>query len=29
MIFKDGNVQGTKVGAMTMGNLRAFVEETI
>ncbi len=29
MIFKDGNVQGTKVGAMTMGHLRAFVEETI
>ncbi len=29
MIFKDGNVQGTKVGAMTMGNLRTFVEETI
>jgi len=29
MIFKDGNVQGTKVGAMTMGHLKAFVEETI
>lgn len=29
MIFRDGNVQGTKVGAMTMGHLRAFVEETI
>jgi thioredoxin 1 len=28
MIFRDGNVQGTKVGAMTMGHLRAFVEET-
>ena len=29
MIFNDGNVQGTKVGAMTMGLLKAFVEETI
>jgi thioredoxin 1 len=29
MIFRDGNVQGTKVGAMTMGHLKAFVEETI
>lgn len=29
MIFKDGNVQGTKVGAMTKGHLKAFVEETI
>jgi thioredoxin 1 len=29
MIFKDGNVQGTKVGAMTMGHLKAFVDETI
>ena len=29
MIFKDGNVQGTKVGAMTMGHLTAFVDETI
>jgi thioredoxin 1 len=29
MIFKDGNVQGTKVGAMTMSNLKAFVDETI
>lgn len=29
MIFKDGNVQGTKVGALTMGHLKAFVEETI
>ncbi len=29
MIFKDGHVQGTKVGAMTMGHLKAFVDETI
>lgn len=29
MIFRDGNVQGTKVGAMTMSHLKAFVEETI
>lgn len=29
MIFKDGCVQGTKVGAMTMGRLKAFVDETI
>ena len=29
MIFKDGNVQGTKVGAMTLGHLKAFVDETI
>jgi thioredoxin 1 len=29
MIFNDGTIQGTKVGAMTMGHLKAFVEETI
>lgn len=29
MIFKDGNVQGTRVGAMTMGRLKDFVDETI
>ncbi len=29
MIFKDGNVQGTKVGAMTMGHLKTFVDETM
>jgi thioredoxin 1 len=29
MIFNDGNVQGTKVGAMTLGHLKTFVEETI
>ena len=29
MIFKDGNVHATKVGAMTMGHLKAFVDENI
>lgn len=29
MIFRDGNVQATKVGAMTLGHLKAFVEENI
>jgi thioredoxin 1 len=29
MIFKDGHVHATKVGAMTMGHLKAFVEENI
>ena len=29
MIFRDGHVQGTKVGAMTMGHLKSFVEENI
>lgn len=29
MIFKDGNVHATKVGAMTMGHLKTFVEENI
>jgi thioredoxin 1 len=29
MIFKDGNVQATKVGALTKGQLKAFVEEVV
>ena len=29
MIFKDGKVQGTKVGALTKSQLKAFVEESI
>ena len=29
MIFRDGNVQATKVGAMTLGHLKTFVEENI
>jgi len=29
MIFRDGKVQGTKVGAMTKGQLKAFVDEVI
>lgn len=29
MIFKEGNVHATKVGAMTMGQLKSFVEENI
>lgn len=29
MIFRDGKVQGMKVGAITKGQLRSFVEETI
>lgn len=29
MIFKDGKVQATKVGAMTKGQLKAFVEEIV
>ena len=29
MIFKDGQVQGTRVGAMTLGHLKAFIDETI
>jgi len=29
MIFKDGYPHATKVGAMTMGALKAFVEENI
>ncbi len=29
MIFKDGNVQGTKVGALTKSQLKAFVEESV
>jgi len=27
MIFKDGQVQATKVGALTKGQLKAFVDE--
>ena len=29
MIFKDGQVAATKVGAMTKGQLKAFVEEVV
>jgi len=29
MIFKEGYVHATKVGAMTLGQLKAFVEENI
>ena len=29
MIFRDGKVQATKVGAMTRGQLKAFVEEVV
>ena len=29
MIFKDGQVQGTKVGALTKSQLKAFVEESV
>ena len=29
MIFRDGKVQATKVGAMTKGQLKAFVEEVV
>lgn len=29
MIFKDGRVQATKVGALTKGQLKAFVEEVV
>jgi thioredoxin 1 len=29
MIFKDGKVQATKVGALTKGQLKAFVEEVV
>ena len=29
MIFRDGNVQATKVGALTKGQLKAFVEEVV
>jgi thioredoxin 1 len=29
MIFRDGKVQATKVGAMTKGQLKAFVDEVI
>ena len=29
MIFRDGKVQGMKVGAITKGQLRSFVEEAI
>ena len=29
MIFKEGSVHATKVGAMTKGALKAFVEENI
>jgi len=29
MIFKDGKVQGTKVGALTKSQLKAFVEESV
>ena len=29
MIFRDGNVQATKVGAVTIGQLKAWVEENI
>ena len=29
MIFRDGKVQATKVGAMTKGQLKAFVDEAI
>jgi thioredoxin 1 len=29
MIFRDGKVQATKVGAVSKGILKAFVEENI
>ena len=29
MIFRDGKVQATKVGAMTKGQLKGFVEEVV
>ena len=29
MIFKDGQVQAMKVGALTKGQLKAFVEEVV
>ena len=29
MIFRDGKVQATKVGAMTKGQLKAFVDEIV
>jgi hypothetical protein len=29
MIFRDGKVQATKVGALTKGQLKAFVEEAV
>jgi thioredoxin 1 len=29
MIFKDGKVQATKVGALTKGQLKAFVDEAV
>ena len=29
MIFKDGKVQATKVGALTKGQLKAFVDEVV
>ena len=29
MIFRDGKVQATKVGAMTKGHLKAFVEDVV
>jgi thioredoxin 1 len=29
MIFKDGQVQGMKVGALTKSQLKAFVEESV
>ena len=29
MIFRDGNVQATKVGALTKGQLKAFVDEVV
>ena len=29
MIFRDGKVQATKVGALTKGQLRAFVDEVV
>ncbi|MDX1461282.1 MAG: thioredoxin TrxA [Xanthomonadales bacterium] len=29
MIFRDGQVQGTRVGALTLGHLKAFIDEVI
>ncbi len=29
MVFKDGKVQATKVGALTKGQLKAFLEEVV
>ena len=29
MIFRDGKVQATKVGALTKGQLKAFVDEAV